>query len=184
MGDYAKNNTLSAFGDPLIIRYRGLYDYDGLLSLIRGYFAEQELFTQEPKFKFKQGGGGAEADFRIEGERLISSYIKVYLKVDGHAWDVKRKTVEIDGEKKVMTEGKIQLILASKVFFDYREEFNSENSKNKANAALKKFMKSRLDVPYTGMRFAENYVDGRVFLRGLVNGLDKAIKEHLRMECY
>lgn len=174
----------SAFGDSLIIRYRGLYDYDGLLSLIRGYFAEQELETQEPKFKFKLSGAGSEADFRIKGERLVSSYIKVELQVDGHAWDVKRKTVELDGEKKVMTEGKIQLIISSTVILDYSDSFNTSKVKSKSKKMLTEWMHSRLDSIDGGMQFAQNYVDGKTFLRGMVNGLDKAIKEHLRMECY
>jgi hypothetical protein len=172
-----------AFGDPLLIRYRGTYDYDGLLAKIRKYFAEYDLKIDEPKFKFKQAGaGGAEADFRVKGWRLVSHYIKINLQIDGHAWDVKRKTIEKNGEKKVVTDGKIQMTIVCTASFDYANAFDSNKKKN-AEKFLIDWMKKQLDDEWVGMQFGENYVNGLVFIRQLVLNLDSVIKEHLNMEC-
>ena len=168
---------------PIIIRYRGLFDYDGLMALLRKFFAEYRFEkVNEPKFKFKVGGTGAEAEFRIKGFRIVSEYIKITLQIDGHVWGIKRTLKEFHGEKKLVTSGKIQLQLSAKIGLDYNKLFDSSKKKG-AEKKLIEWMHQRLDDPYMGMQFGENYVNGLAFTRGILNDLSTRIKKHLRMEC-
>ncbi len=177
--------SIPAFEDPLIIRYRGTYDYDGIMTLIRKFFSEYyfENIT-EPKFKFKYSGDSAEMDIRIKAFRLVSHYIKVTLQIDGHTWGTKRKTIKIDGKKKVVTDGKIQLFLNATVEFDYSNMFDTEKRKVKnPDKFLLEWMHTRLDNDWKGMQYGQNYSDGITFVRSIILDIDRRIKKHLRMEC-
>ena len=166
-----------------MIRYRGIYDFDGLMTMMRKFFAEYEFEEiQEPKYKFKASGAGSEAEFRIKAYRLVSQYIKITLQVDGHGWDIKRQPMEIDGKKKVMTGGKIELIVNGTFEFDYAGMFDSSKAK-KGEKLLLEWMHKRLDDDWVGMQFGQNYSDGISFIRGIVQELATKIKAHFGMEC-
>ena len=69
------------FDYPIRIRYRGNYDYDGLMELIRKFYDRQLMDIKEPKFKFKQQGTGAEVQFKFVGDRKVTHYIKINILV-------------------------------------------------------------------------------------------------------
>ena len=176
-------SKIPAFSKPILIRFRGIYDFDGLMALMRKFFAEYEFKEiQEPKFKFKLSGAGSEAEFRIKAYRVVSHYIKITLQVDGHGWDIKREPMEIDGKKKIMTGGKIELTINGTVEFDYANMFDSSKAK-KGEKLLIEWMHKRLDNDWVGMQFGQNYSDGITFVRSIVNDLSIQIKKHLKMEC-
>ena len=178
MGD-----KIPAFPVPLEIRFRGVYDYDNLLPVIRDHFESRDFNVKDTGFKYKAGSGpaGTEADIKVEGERFISHYIKVTLKINGHLWNVNRKESVVNGEKKILTGGKIQLYIECEAELDYRNMFAVKKGDKDA---LKNWMKITLDDNYTGLQGKENYVTGIVFIRMLANELHQKIKKYLGMECY
>lgn len=182
MGKY--NNTQTAFDDPVMIRYRGTYDYDTLMKIIRSFFKEYYFIVQEPKFKFKESGRGAEVDFRVKGYRKLTHYFKCELQIDGHAWDLKRKEGELHGKKIPVTSGKIEMKINAKWIADWAQIHNPDKFKNKTTKQLTKKMHSLLNKEYTGLQFAETYVTAIAFARNVVIELSDKIKEHLNMECY
>ncbi|MFW5977552.1 MAG: hypothetical protein ACOCQQ_03505 [Candidatus Nanoarchaeia archaeon] len=175
---------IKAFGDPIMIRYRGLYDYDGLMTLIRNFFSEYQYIAEEPTFKYKKGGGGVEVTFKIKAFRELTIYIISNMKLQLHAWDLKRKQVEIDGKQKTMTGGKVEILIEGDAQLDYTKMFDEGKAKNQSRKKLLKWMQSRLDDPHIGLQFGENHVTGKVFIQEVVLALSDRIKEHLNMECY
>jgi hypothetical protein len=175
--------SIPAFGSPLEIRFRGIYDYDNLLPTIRDYFESYDFEIQESSFKYKQGGGpaGTEADIKVQGIRFVSHYIKITLSLKGHMWNVNRKEQDVAGKKKVLTGGKIQLYIECNAELDYKNMFVPKGNKDKL---LINWMKSVLDDKYTGLQTIDNYITGIVFIRQLARGLHTNLKEYLGMECF
>lgn len=165
----------SVYDDPLIIRFRGEYDYDGLLSLIRGFFARSLFILQEPKFKYKNGGTGAEVEFKFVSDRDITHYIKAHLQVEGHFWDVKRK----DG----VTNGKLELSISAAHEIDYASDYEGLNLGFDKKKNSHKKLQDYLDGMGTGLQFGDNKVTGEKYLEKLTQKLQKEIKKHLKMEC-
>lgn len=169
------------FDDPLRIRFRGVYDYDGLMSLIRDFYASVLIDIKEPKFKFKNGGAGAEVEFKFEGDRKVTHYIKIHLFVSGHIWDVKREEMTVDGVKRLMTKGKLEVLISGKVESDYANGFSSGK---KPQELLEKWMQSTLDAPGTGLQYGDNKMIGSKFMEKMLQRLASEIKKFLKMECY
>jgi hypothetical protein len=173
----ASSGKKGVFEYPIRIRYRGPYDYDGLIELIRNYFGEVAIDTRkEPKFKYKTGGGGAEAEFKFTGDRKITHYIKFYLTVTGHFYNVKRKEVVIDGEKRRGTDGKLEITIVGEVELDYADSFDK-------NKKLDKWMQEVLDADGTGLQFEDNKATGKKYVQKVLLTLDSKIKSFLKMEC-
>lgn len=182
----------TAFMAPIKIRFRGAYDYDGLLQLIRGYYG-RHLFDarKEPKFKFKTGGSGSEVEFKMEADRKVTHYIKVFLYVEGHLWDVKPQEVVVDGKKVRMTEGKLELQLKASFIFDYANKFathgdpkGNKSASDKLENSIEKWMQEFMDADGTGLQFGDNKASGKSYLKKLLISFADEIKAFLKMECY
>ncbi len=154
--------------DPLLLRYRGTYDYDGLLVVIRNFFKKSRFQIREPKFNYKGGGAGAEVEFKFESERKVTHYIKVALEVKGHFWDVKHGPEN---------NGKLELFMQGKVILDYGGGFDTEKK------ASHKRMKDFLDKPGSGLQFGDVKITGEKYVEKMIEKLQKEIKKHLKMEC-
>lgn len=151
---------------PLILRYRGKYDFDGLITLIRQFYARSRFdFLKEPKYKSK----GGEVEFKFESQREVTQYIAVYLKVEGHMWDVKR-------DEKGVTSGKLEIVISSKYILDYANQFTKGKS-------IDEWMQQTLDATNTGLQFMDIKVTGKKYLEKLTSKLQSEIKKHLKMEC-
>ena len=163
------------YEDPILIRYRGIYDYDGLLQLIRDFYSSVKMDIREPKFKHK-GGGAAEVEFKFEGDRKTTHYIKVYLYVEGHFWDVNMQEMTIAGEKTKATNGKLELKINASFELDYPEMFDQKNK-------FHKWMKEKLDSPADGLQTGDVKTYSKKFCEQMVNKLAGQIKKHLNMSC-
>lgn len=182
-----------AFDAPIVIRYRGSYDYDGLLVLIRTYFSRHLFDRKEPKLKYKTGGSGAEVEFKMEADRKVTHYIKVHLKIEGHLWDVKPKEVVVDGKKVRLTDGKLELKLEGFFEFDYNSKFATHgdykhpkklSGSDKLQNDIEKWMQDFLDAPGTGLQFGDTKLNGKKYMEKLLISLSDDIKKFLKMECY
>ncbi|MGM5481354.1 MAG: hypothetical protein ACQESE_02995 [Nanobdellota archaeon] len=173
MGD---NNKKPVFDDPLIIRYRGQYDYDGLLSLLRGFYKNMKIDIKEPKFKYKMKGSGAEVEFKFEGDRKVTHYVKVHLEIEGHLWNVKPKEVVIGGHKVMRTDGKLELWLNAFYEHDFAGKFGDKK--------FQKWMKKHIEDPEVGLQYGDLKSAGKSFLQKKLWELDAKIKKFLSMECY
>jgi len=166
------------FDSPIIIYYRGTYDYDGLVSLLRNYLMSlKPTMYAEPKFKFKTGKTGAEVDFKLVAERKITHYIKVSFTVATRAVDVVRKEMDVQGQKKIMTGGVVEIQLSGKFQVDYPGMYDDDKK-------LTKFMNKVLNEEPDGLLFEDNKVTGKKFGESILRDLDKKIKTFLKMECY
>jgi len=181
------NDTSPVYTSPIEIRFRGSYDYDGLLRLIRGYFGRHLFDKKEPKFKFKTGGSGSEVEFKMIANRKVTHYIKVYFKVEGHFWDVKVQEVMINGKKEKRTNGKIEIKISGEFELDYNNRFGTHKGDKlspKMENTIEKWMQKVLDEKETGLQFGDNKSSGKSYMKKVLTQLGDEIKEFLNMECY
>lgn len=174
------------FHSPIKIRFRGTYDYDGLLNLIRGYYGRHFFDRKEPKLKYKSGGGGAEVEFKMEADRKVTHYIKVFLYVEGHLWDVNPKEVVVDGKKQMLTGGKLEIQLKGSFELDYGNSFATHDNKSSSGRfqnMLEKHMQKFLDEDGQGLQFGDNKANGKKYMEGLLIDFADEIKKFLKMEC-
>ncbi|MFW6378526.1 MAG: hypothetical protein ACOCZV_00730 [Nanoarchaeota archaeon] len=165
------------FKDDIIIKYRGLYDYDGLMALIRDFFAKEKIDLEEPKMKYNMKKTGAEVEFKFQGDRKVSYFIRVYLYVEGHIWDADPKEMTIDGKKVMRTGGKLQLFLNASYEPDFRKRFSKKNK-------VHRWMKRHIQDPDTGLQYNDIKTLGKSFMQKKLWELDGKIKQFLGMECY
>lgn len=171
MGKDWKKDGNKIFEWPLTLQYRGEYDYDGLMELIRSYFASVKMDKlDEPKFKYKVGGGGkAEVEFKLEGEVKVSGYTKVKLVIEGHLWSVER------GKP---SNGKIDLKIQTFFLSDYAGSYDGDSK-------LKKWMHKKINNPSVGegLAFGDIKAEGKKNGEKIGNTLLAKIKKFIGVEC-
>lgn len=112
-----------SLGTPqLIIRYKGLFDYDGLYNLIVRWMKARRYWFHEEVYKHKVPSPyGAEQEFTFTGDKKLNDYIKYNLKVSFHLWDMTEVEVIQDGKKKTLTNARIEILFSGNVEVDYEK---------------------------------------------------------------
>lgn len=172
------------FEDPIIIQYRGLYDYDGLIAFLRGYLMNlKPNIYKEPKFKYKTGKTGTEVEFEFGAIRNVTHYVRISFTLKGHAWDMNRKDIDVNGQKKTLSGGKIELQLSGKFQVDYPGIFDaSAAAKNKKLIAwMDKLLNEEQPA---GLLYEDTKATGKKFATETLRDFDAKIKSFLKMECY
>lgn len=178
----------TVFDYPIRIRYRGLYDFDGLMKLIRGYFARMKFDkVDEPKYKYNAKSSGVEFEFRMLSERKVTHYIRIHMRVDGHIWNMKRQEVVEEGKKVMRSNGRLELKITGEFELDYRGRFKEVKPGDKGYDrfahSLDKWMQDTLDKEGTGLMFGDNKATGKGFVEKMIIKFADEIKTFLKMEC-
>ena len=112
---------------PTEIRYKGIYDFDGLYKLIRGWLDNRRYDYMEKRYKDKVSTPfGNEVEIEMEPELKVTEFIKFHIYIASHFYDVKEFEAEIDGEKKLVTDGKFFMNFNGWIEFDYTGKFDDK----------------------------------------------------------
>jgi len=101
------------------IRYRGLYDFEGLFRLMRAWFEAREYDFYEKRYKHKSKPAGAELEINFEAHREINEYARNVIKVYFHIWDAEEVEVVKDGRKRKMWDARMLIDFSGLVELDY-----------------------------------------------------------------
>lgn len=173
-----------AFDKSLRIRYRGQYDYDGLIALLRSFFDRAKIDLEQPKFKYKGEDTGFEVEFTFTGDRKVNQYIKVYITIEGHGYDVNPKEVVVNGVKKRMTGGKMELYFQAHHQLDWGEGFTTDPKDSNLRKKTLEKMKKFLDEDFEGVSFEDNKALGKKHIQTLLKKFHAETVKFLGMECY
>lgn len=174
------------FEDPMIILYRGDFDYDALITQLRGCFSGAGIIIKEPKFKYKAGGNGVEVEFAFDGDAKLTHYIKIFLHIEGRIWDMKKKDILVNGVKKQVSNGKIRLEFSGKWQLDYAGMYDikkSDSMKPFGRGWFKNKMLRKLDNAAIGLQFGDNKMTGKKYMEKLIKNSHASTKKLLGMEC-
>lgn len=115
-------------GDPIRIRYKGLFDFDGLYNLIAEWLKSRGYWFKETSFKHKVPSAlGAEQEMKFTGEKKSTEYVEQDVTISFHLWDITEVEVERNGVKKKFVNGRIQIEITGKIKLDYEETFNKSS---------------------------------------------------------
>jgi len=155
-----------------IIKYEGIFDYDRLYKIVYHWLSNQGYYVNEPTYKSKPGtAAGTEEEIELRAWRKVNNYVKYWIYVYFHVYDIKPMEIVKEGKKKKVIKARIWIELDAEVELDYNNRFE----KSRFLEALRTFLnnivlKSKIDVVWTD----------ELYYRMLK--LHKVIKEFLEME--
>lgn len=156
----------------LLIKYKGLYDYTGLYRFMRQWLEKNRYWVNEDRYKDKlYTAFGTEIEPKWSAWRKVSEYAKWNIGVEFHLWDAKDVEVVENGEKKIMTTGRMTISLSAFVDLDYAGIFSKKKGKfvEFLGKAYKKLRHREIEAVY---------VQG---LEDEVNMFQKEIQNYLNM---
>jgi len=105
----------------LRVRYKGLFDFDGLYNLIAHWFKSRGYWFHETTYKHKVPSPlGAEDELKWEGTKKVNDYVQYEIEIEMHLWDMTEVEVEKDGVKKTLTNARFELIIDGDLEIDYQ----------------------------------------------------------------
>ena len=111
---------------PLDIRYKGIYDLDGIYKLMRQWFDDRKYDFMENLYKDKVASPfGNEVEHNMTPEILVNDFIKFHIQVITKFYDYKDFEAEIGGEKKMVSYGRFFIKLSATIEFDYQNRFKT-----------------------------------------------------------
>ncbi len=122
---------------PMNIKYRGVFDFDGLYRMMVDWFENQGYEFQETTYKHKVPSPmGAEQELGWFAWRKVNAYVKYWVKISFHIWDMKEVEVIRDGKKKKMLSARMHIEFSGYVELDWQKTFSG----NKFLVALQDWM--------------------------------------------
>jgi len=107
--------------DHPIIRYTGMFDYDALYNSILGWYKAKGFARHEKKYVHK----GKELEFEWYGFKEVTKYVRYEITVEMFVWEFGKLEAIVDGQKKIMNKGRLQLVIKGKYILDYKGQWET-----------------------------------------------------------
>jgi len=109
-----------------VIYYGGVFDYNGLIEEIANWYSSMGYEFHENVYKHKvPSPAGSEQEFSLGGYKKITEYVKYWIDIKGHIWELNEVEVKIGNKVKKMAKGKIKIELTARTDLDYNNKFNT-----------------------------------------------------------
>jgi hypothetical protein len=109
---------------PQRLKYRGIFDLDGFLRTVRQWMIDRGYEFHEKNVKYKvPSPAGAELEMEWEAWLKVTAYVKFWIKVGYHMFDVKEVEVIKDGKKQKLTSARMLMEIWGQVDLDYTNRF-------------------------------------------------------------
>lgn len=111
-------------GGPLLIRYKGVFDFEGLYRMMHAWIINKRFLFHEKLYKDKvYTPFGNELEIEWEAEKKVTEYIKQHIAIKFHLWDFAEVEVIKDGKKVKMTKSRMEIKFDATLEFDYMKKF-------------------------------------------------------------
>lgn len=161
------------FPVPLKIRYKGLFDFEGLYRIVHKWFLSKEFRYHEKRYKDKiKSALGNELEINVWGEKEVTEYYKYRVDVYYHLWDSKDTPIIIDGKKVIRRTGRMHIELSGVVITDWQGRYKKDNP-------FHKFMEMFLNKTVFKYDIDMKYIDP---LDKDLHRLEAEIKKFLKIE--
>lgn len=113
---------------PLLIRFKGVFDYDGMYKMMHAWLISKRFMFHENKYKDKVATPfGNEIEIAWAAEKKVTEFIKEHIKVEFHLWDYAEVEIIKDGKKLKMGKARMEIKFFAFLEFDYSEKFRKGN---------------------------------------------------------
>jgi len=153
----------------LVVKYKGLFDLQGLYSLIRSWYDKRGFEFHENLYKTHEPKTGNMEVF-IKGFRHDTPYMQVWVDVIFRLWDLHDVEVIHAGKKKQMMKARLTIQIESWIETDYERKWE----KSKFFVSLRDFYEK-----YIIKRKIEMYINK---IEYEVHNFQNALKKELKME--
>ncbi|MCF7862250.1 hypothetical protein K9M79_08500 [Candidatus Woesearchaeota archaeon] len=113
--------------DPLPyhrIKYKGVFDYAGLQSTIRGWQTRRGWTVLETLYKRKPGNEvGKEEEIKFRSWRKESDFVMYWINIFIHTWDMQPVEVIENGQKKKLVKARMLIEVNGESQWDYNNMF-------------------------------------------------------------
>lgn len=117
---------MPSFDTELIeIRYEGLFDFDGLYITVIDWAKNYGYWWHEKTYKHKVPNPlGAEQQLEWVCEKKVTDYIKYNLWFYVHVWNLTEVEVDVDGQKKSLSNAYMSIRMKGTVVYDWQGKFS------------------------------------------------------------
>ena len=155
-----------------IIRYKGLFDFDGIYNLVVQWMKARRYWFHETTYKHKVPSPlGAEQEIYFRGEKEVTEFYQHHIFVYFHLWDMTEVEVEVGGVKKMLISARLEIIISGALNIDWEKRFEQSTLWQNVRDFLMKYI-IRQDIEtiwYDELRY-------RIYK------LHTAVKEYLDMQ--
>ncbi|MBD3354922.1 hypothetical protein GF361_02975 [Candidatus Woesearchaeota archaeon] len=107
------------------IRYKGLFDFDGLYNLIVQWMKARRYWFHETSYKHKVPlPTGAEQEISFIGTKDVTEFYEHHITIDFHIWDMTEVEMEVKGVKKTLTNARMEIIISGALNVDQQKRFD------------------------------------------------------------
>jgi hypothetical protein len=158
---------------PVIVRYDGVFDWDGMYKTIIEYLRRNNYLFYETLYKSKPWSStGTELVLKWEAKRKLDEYYQYELKFEWHFMDFHHVDIIQNGKKVTLTKAYWWVTIRGKVIQDWQ---GLESSGGKGLSMLGKFFRQHI--------IDREYVYDYIYpLFGEVMDLQKLIQDYVHME--
>ncbi len=124
MPDLLTYKRVSVLDEPLKVRYKGLFDFEGLYRLMYAWYKSQRYEMQEDLYKDKIDTPlGNEIEIKWSGWKRVDEIAKYWVKVYIHIWEGKEIEV-VDGTlRRKLFRARMNIEFSGEIDFDYQKLF-------------------------------------------------------------
>jgi hypothetical protein len=161
---------------PIMIRYKGVFDYDGLYKMMHAWLISKRFLFHEDKYKDKVSTPfGNEIEITWKAEKKVTEFVKEYIDIEFHLWDFSEVEVIKDGKKTKMGKARMEIKFFAKLELDYAKRFTGENDDETFSKKLGKFYVENIIYWDWRIRYA-NALEYSVY------DLQTKVKKYLNMD--
>ncbi|NTV23122.1 MAG: hypothetical protein HGA85_01960 [Nanoarchaeota archaeon] len=129
---YMDMADFSKFGFHRIIRYRGIFDFDGFYKYVVKWIKDHDFDYYEPKVLDKP----PYKIYKMMGRKKVSFFAMFMVLPEIWIWEAKPVEIIKDGQKKVLTEARMKFVVNGGIILDYDGDFEKSEGQKKMEKFL------------------------------------------------
>lgn len=111
---------------PIILRYGGTFDLDGLYAAVTDWAKNYGYRWHEKSYKHKvPTPEGAEQELEWDLSKNVTEYINYFISFKIHIWDLK----EVKINEKELSNARMQITMNGKIDYDWQKKFSGSRFK-------------------------------------------------------
>jgi len=118
-------NEYDVLASNLKVRYKGVFDFAGLMKMIHDWLVDRKFEYHEIRYKDKLDTPlGNELEINIYGEKKVTEYYQYFFDVTYHLWETRDVQVVVDGKQVKRSQGRIDVQINGRVVTDWQKKYN------------------------------------------------------------
>jgi hypothetical protein len=110
---------------PLNIKYKGVFDYDGMYKMMHAWIIHKRFLFQEDTYKDKVSTPfGNEIEIKWYAEKKVTEFVMEIIRVEFHIWDFSEVEVIKGGRKVKMAKARMEMKFFADLVLDYSKKFS------------------------------------------------------------